>query len=98
VGAAGRLLISGELEVVLPLEEVGALEKANPITPNGSVRHEENKLEARHDAQLRVLAKGSPVAVIVLGGAHDLTSSVRRADSGWEYLRLTTNGYREAGE
>lgn len=98
VGAAGRLLISGELEDVLPLEEDGALEKANPITLNGTVRHEENKLEARHDAQLRVLAKGSPMAVIVLGGAHDLTGSIRRAGNGWECLRVKTKRFTETGE
>ena len=98
VGAAGRLLISGELEEVLPLEEDGAMEHANPITPNGTVRHEENKLEARHDAQLRELAKAGPVCVIVLGGAHDLTSSIRRAGNDWEYIQVTTRGYREAGE
>ena len=98
VGAAGRLLISGELEEVLPLEEDGAMEHANPITPNGTVRHEENKLEARHDAQLRELAKAGPVCVIVLGGAHDLTSSIRRAGNDWEYIQMTTREYREAGE
>jgi hypothetical protein len=98
VGAAGRLLISEELEDVLPLEEDGALDRANPITPNGTVSIEENKREARHDAQLRVLAKGSPVAVIILGGAHDLTGSVRRAGGGWEYLRVTTRGFNETGE
>lgn len=98
MGAAGRLLIAGELEEVLPLEGDGALDKAKPITPDGSVRIEENKLEARHDAQLQELTKAGPVSVIVLGGAHDLTGSVQRAGNGWEYLRVTTKGYREAGE
>lgn len=98
MGAAGRLLISGELEEVLPLEGDGALEKAKPITPDGSVRIEENKLEARHDAQLRELKKAGAVRVVVLGGAHDLTGSIRRVGNGWEYLRVTTKGFREAGE
>jgi hypothetical protein len=98
MGAAGRLLIAGELEDVLPLEGDGAMEKAKPITPDGTVKVEENKLEARHDAQLRELTKAGPVSVIVLGGAHDLTGSIRRVGNGWEYLRLTTKGFREAGE
>lgn len=98
MGAAGRLLIAGELEEVLPLEGDGAMEKAKPITPDGSVRIEENKLEARHDAQLQELTKAGSVSVIVLGGAHDLSNSIRRAGNGWEYLRMTTMGYREAGE
>lgn len=98
IGAAGRLLIAGELEDVLPLEGDGAMEKAKPITPDGAVRVEENKLEARHDAQLRELKKSGPVCVIVLGGAHDLTGSIRRTGNGWEYLRVTTKGFQEAGE
>lgn len=98
MGAAGRLLIAGELEEVLPLEGDGAMEKAKPITPDGSVKVEENKLEARHDAQLQELKKAGQVSVIVLGGAHDLTGSIRRAGNGWEYLRVTTTGFREAGE
>ena len=48
MGAAGRLLITGELEEVFPLEGGGALQKT--ITPDGAVRVEENKLKARHDA------------------------------------------------
>lgn len=98
MGAAGRLLIAGELEEVLPLEVDGALERAKPITPDGSVRIEENKLEVRHDAQLQELKKAGPVSVIVLGGAHDLTGSIQRAGISWESLRVTTKGYREAGE
>lgn len=98
VGAAGRFLISGELEDVLPLEGDGAMERAKPITPDGAVRIEEKKLEARHDAQLRELVVAGPVCVIVLGGAHDLSQSVRRAGNGWEYLRVTTAAYREIGE
>ena len=74
------------------------MEKAKPITPDGSVKVEENKLEARHDAQIRELRKAGPVSVIVLGGAHDLTGSIRHSENGWEYLRVTTKGFREAGE
>jgi hypothetical protein len=62
------------------------------------VKVEEKKLEGRHDAQLRELTKAGPVSVIVLGGAHDLSGSIRRAGNGWEYLRVTTMGYREASE
>ena len=37
MGAAGRLLISGELEDVLPLEDADAMQKAKPISPSGGV-------------------------------------------------------------
>ena len=98
MGAAGRLLISGELEDVLPLEEAEALEKAKPITPSGGVKLDPVKVEARHDAQVKHATAGGPVDVIVLGGAHDLSASVRRLGGGkCEYLRVTTKRFREVG-
>jgi hypothetical protein len=44
--------------------------------------------------------EGVTFALIILGGAHDLTASLRGAYGGTcEYLRITTTGYRElAGE
>lgn len=97
MGAAGRLLISGELEDVLPLEDGEALEKAKPVTPSGGVKLDPAKVEARHDAQVKHATSGGPVAVIVLGGAHDLSASVRRLGVNCEYLRVTTRRYREIG-
>lgn len=99
MGAAGRLLISGELEDVLPLEDADALEKAKPISPSGGVKFDSQKLEARHDAQVKAIMKEGPVAVIVLGGANDLTRSLQRLGGGnCEYLRVTTKRFREIGE
>lgn len=99
MGAAGRLLISGELEDVLPLEDADALEKAKPISPSGGVKLDPVKIEARHDAQVKAVMKEGPVAVIVLGGAHDLSSSVQRLGGGnCEYLRVTPKRFREIGE
>jgi hypothetical protein len=97
MGGAGRLLISGELEDVLPLDEAEALDQANPIAADGSVEHDPSKIEARHDAQVQLLMKGQPVALIVLGGAHDLSKSVRR-HGGCEYLRMTTKWFSEIEE
>jgi len=95
MGAAGRLLISGELEDVLPLEDGEALAQAKPISPSGGVKLDTVKIEARHDAQVRLVMKEGPVAVIVLGGAHDLSASIRRAGGNCEYLRVTTKRFRE---
>ena len=78
MGAAGRLLIAGELDDVLALEDADALEKAKPISPSGNVKFDSQKLELRHDAQVKAIMKEGPVAVIVLGGANDLTKSVQR--------------------
>lgn len=93
------MLISGELEDVLPLEDGEALEKAKPVTLSDGVKLDPVKVEARHDAQVKLASAGGPVAVIVLGGAHDLSPSVRRLGSGKaEYLRVTTRRLKEVGE
>ena len=98
MGAAGRLLISGELEDVLPLEEAEALEKAKPVTPSGGVKLDPVRVEARHDAQVKHATAGGPVAVIVLGGAHDLSDAVRRFGGKCEYLRMTTKRFGEVSD
>lgn len=96
VGSAGRLLISGELEEVLPLEDAEAMKQANPISPSGEMKLDPIKIEARHDAEVKAALKEGPVALIILGGSHDLTESVRRIDGGnCEYLRVTTKQYGE---
>lgn len=98
VGAAGRLLISGELEAVLPLEGEG-FEKLKPITSSGELDFDPEKMEARHDAQVQAAIKEEPVAVIVLGGAHDLADAVKRVGGEkCEYLRVTTKTYREMAQ
>lgn len=99
LGAAGRLLIAGELEGVLPLEDAAALEQARPTAPDGKLRLDTQKVEDRHDAQVRAVIKEGPVAVIILGGAHDLTASLRRLGyRRCEYLRVTTKRYKEMAE
>ena len=93
------MLISGELEDVLPLEDADALEKAKPISPSGVVKFDPQKLEIRHDAQVKAIMKQGSVAVIVLGGANDLTKSFQRLGGGnCEYLRVTPRRFREIAE
>src|SRR5450755_4097992 len=53
VGVPGRLLIAGEIEEVLPLEDADALANARPITPDGKMRLDPAKLKARQDAQVK---------------------------------------------
>jgi hypothetical protein len=96
IGAAGRLLMSGELEEILPLEDAEKLEQAKPITPNGEVKIDPAKVEARHDAQVGMAFKHGPVAVVILGGAHDLKNSA--SSGGCEYIRVTTRRFRELSD
>src|SRR5262249_27964571 len=59
LGVAGQLLLSEEIEEVLPLDDAELLEKAKPITPDGKVKAEKDRFTARHDGQVtRVLARG----------------------------------------
>jgi len=99
VGAAGRLLVSGELEDVEPLEDRLAFEAASPVTPDGRVRPDPAKIAARNDAQVkRIVSKGGN-AVVMLGGSHDLNASINRVAGGKiEYLRITTKWYRNLAD
>jgi hypothetical protein len=75
-GASGELAVAGEIEV-LPLDDEERLASAKPVSPDGKVRAELAKLEARHDAQVKAALASGPCAFIILGGGHDLASSVR---------------------
>jgi hypothetical protein len=95
-GAAGRLLATGELSEVLPLDDAGLLDDANPVTPDGRVALDKGRLRARQDAQVRLASKGGGVSLIVLGGSHDLSQSVRRLGHGrCEYVRVTTTRFTQ---
>jgi hypothetical protein len=78
IGAAGRLLVLGELQEVLPLDDAELLDAAGPDLANGKLAFDPLKVAARRDAMVqRALAKGH-AAVIVLGRSHDLTENVLR--------------------
>jgi hypothetical protein len=44
----------------------------------GTVRFDQQAIEARQDAQVGLLLKGEPFSLIILGGAHDLSDNVER--------------------
>jgi hypothetical protein len=94
-GAAAKLAMHGSVEV-LPLEDQKLLEQAKPVRPDGSVKLDTKKVEARHDAQVKGAMESGPVSVLILGGSHDLSASVRKLGGGTtEYLRVTLKKYRE---
>jgi len=99
LGAAGRLLLSNEIESVLPLEESEAFAAANPVGEDGKVSIDQGKNEAREDAQLRILLNGDPLSVVVLGGAHDLSDNMRRMpDAKAEYIRVEYQAWKQITE
>jgi hypothetical protein len=93
-GAAARLLMSGELAEVLPLDDADLLDQANPVTPDGQVKHDRDRVRAREDAMVRAVLERKGIVVIILGGNHDLSGSVRRLGQGRvDYVRVTTQAY-----
>jgi len=96
IGAPGRLLIAGEIDDVLPLDDANLLEQAKPITPEGKVKLDPERLSARHDAQVKAVLEKGGFGLIVLGGAHDMSDNVRRLGQGrCEYIRVTTSRYKQ---
>ncbi len=98
IGAAGQLLMSGELKEVRPLDDFAAWQAADPLKPNGSVRLSNRLIEAREDAQLKQLLAGGGFALIVLGGGHDLSDNIARlAETTCQYITVETRRARSAG-
>lgn len=95
IGAAGRLMLADELEEVLPIEEDELLEAANPVGNDGTVRFDAEANERREDVIVRKLLAAGPVAVVVLGGGHDLSDNV---PEDFEYVQVVTKQYRRAVE
>ena len=99
IGAAGLLLLDGEIDAVLPLEDEAAYRAADPVDSNGVVTIDAEKNEAREDGQVRLLLDSGPFALIVLGGAHDLSDNVHRLSGGQaEYIRVEVEVWKELGQ
>jgi hypothetical protein len=97
LGAAGRLALTGEVEV-LPLDDEETPDRARPMTRDGRIQFDPASVEARHDAQLRAAMASGPCSLLILGGSHNLSPAVRRFGQGdVEYLRVTTWWYRIMG-
>ena len=90
LGAAGQMVLSGEITNIRPSESLEAYEQADPLK-DGTVVLDEKVIERRQDAIASVLTANS-VSLVILGGAHDLADNLP-ADV--EYLRVTTAFYAE---
>jgi hypothetical protein len=89
IGAAGRLLLRGQLERVLPLEDAKLLQEAKPVK-DGKIVMDTEKIRRRREAQVKNVFARGPVGVIVLGGSHDLTEQLPK-DA--EYIRVFMKSY-----
>jgi hypothetical protein len=91
IGAVGQLLATGELAEVLPAEDANAYEQADPLLGHeGKLAFEGPANDARQLAIVRRLLANGPLAVLILGGGHDLSEQVRQLGGGrCEYVRVT---------
>jgi hypothetical protein len=95
IGAAGQLIVAGELAEILPAEDEAAYERADPLAGDraGPV-FDDAANEEREAGIVRKLLAAGPLAVVVLGGAHDLSDQVRRQGGGkCQYIQVMVNGY-----
>ncbi len=98
VGAPGRLLAEGTLKRVRALDTDESLKLTRPLDEDGRVRKvTEIAREKREDHMIRTVLKAKGVALVVLGGAHDLTDNVRELATGKTTLIVvTTKQYAQA--
>ena len=93
LGVPGQLLIDGQIEAVLPAEDKAAYEAANPVKPDGRIVFDQKAIEARENAIVRkMLHQSSKVAVVVLGGSHDLSDNI---PAGVKLVEVTVRTYPE---
>ena len=79
-----QLYVEGKLRQVKPAEQETAYRAANPLSGE-NVEIDEAAMNRRRQAIVDRLEK-EPLAIVVLGKAHDLSSLVT---DGTEYIRLT---------
>jgi hypothetical protein len=94
LGAAARLLVSGELQRVLPLDDAQLLDAAKPKRSNGKVASNPFGAVFREAWMAKTLTEAGPVAVAVLGGAHELKEPLGTV-GGVEYLRVSVRAMDE---
>ena len=94
-GAAARLWATGRIAEIEAAESPALLEAASPFDADGNFRElSVDAQEAREDFIVRRLLESEGTAVVVLGGAHDLTSNIRTfAGQPCEYVRIRSPGY-----
>ena len=96
LGAAGRLLMEGKIQAVSPLEDVTSYEAADPVSGDGAIVLDRGRIEARQTAQAKRLLAGGKFALIVLGGAHDLSDNLDRLSEGKaEYIGVVMQRWQE---
>jgi hypothetical protein len=90
IGTPGQLLIDGHIKTVIPAEDAKTFAAANPVQADGRIVFDKKANEVRENTVVKRMIKASGIAVLVLGGAHDLSDNVP-ADV--KLIVVTVNGY-----
>lgn len=99
VGAAGELLAAGIVAEVRPLEDAELLAAADPRRTDGTAAFNEVGQWQRDQAIVkRLLQCTESVAIVILGGSHDLTSELSASDRPVRYLMVGVRAYEAAGQ
>ena len=93
MGAGVRLLMSGRLDAVLPLDDAKLLDEADPRMAR---RDHAAAVARREVAMVKNALAAGPTAVIICGGAHDLAEAIRAEGGDIEYVRVNVRGFLEA--
>jgi hypothetical protein len=93
MGAAVRLLMSGQLTEVLPLDDAKLLDAAGPMADG---KQDPAVVSRREAAMVQKALASGPVAVIICVGSHDLTAEIRKQEPRTDYIRVATRGYLAA--
>ncbi|QDU15545.1 hypothetical protein CA11_33710 [Gimesia maris] len=88
LGAAGQLVITGELQTILPAEDAKAFEAVNSVKSDGSIKFVEKEEHERENAIVRNLMKADGVAVIVLSRDHNLADNLKELGFSCRYVMM----------
>lgn len=93
VGAAARLFVKRQIRV-RALDTDKGLRLTQPLDNSGNLRKvSEQDFEKRENLMMQQLRDHKGVAIVVLGGAHDLSNNV---PAGTKLVVVTVKGYRQA--
>ena len=93
VGAAARLFVKQQIRVHA-LDTDKGLRLTKPLDAAGNLRDvSEADIEKRENLMIQQLRSHKGVAIVVLGGAHDLSNNI---SPGTKLVTVTVKGYREA--
>ena len=97
LGTPGRLLARGLVKQVHAVDTDETLSLTNPLLPDGTLRKvPSDAIEKREDHMVRRVLQTGGNAVVILGGAHDLSDNVSRLGNGrLGLITVTTRAYRK---